>query len=85
MLKLKIFLNNFRDSLADVSKLLDINGKVKWKQFLIKMTIFSQAVVVHAYNPSTWEAEGGRLKNSRPAWSIECVPGQPGLQRETQS
>ena len=33
----------------------------------------SQAVVVHAFNPSTQEAE---------AWSTKCVPGQaPKLQR----
>jgi major histocompatibility complex class I len=28
-------------------------------------------VVVHAFNPSTWEAEAGGLKSSRPAWSTE--------------
>ena len=28
-----------------------------------------QAVVVHAFNPSTWEAETGRLLSSRQAWS----------------
>jgi hypothetical protein len=27
----------------------------------------SQAVVAHAINPSTWEAEGGEFLNSRPA------------------
>jgi hypothetical protein len=34
-----------------------------------------RAVVVHAFNPSTWEA----------AWSTERVPGQPGIHRETLS
>jgi hypothetical protein len=29
----------------------------------------SRAVVVHAFNPSTWEAEAGRFLRSRPAWS----------------
>jgi hypothetical protein len=29
----------------------------------------SWAVVVHAFNPSTWEAEVGRFLSSRPAWS----------------
>jgi hypothetical protein len=38
----------------------------------------SQAVVVHAFNPSTWEAEAGRFLSSRPTWSTESVPGQPG-------
>ena len=32
-----------------------------------------QAVVVHAFNPSTWEAEteADRFLSSRPAWSTE--------------
>jgi hypothetical protein len=29
------------------------------------------SVVVHAFNPSTWEAEAGRFLSSRPAWSTE--------------
>jgi hypothetical protein len=33
--------------------------------------------------PSTWEAEAGGFLSSRPAWSTEWVPGQPGLHRET--
>jgi hypothetical protein len=37
------------------------------------------AVVAHAFNPRTWEAETGRFLSSRPAWSTEWVPGQPGL------
>jgi hypothetical protein len=45
----------------------------------------SLAVVAHAFNPSTWEAEAGRFLSSRPAWSTEWVPGQPGLYRETLS
>ena len=35
--------------------------------------------------PSTWETEAGGSLNSRPAWSTEGVPGQPGLHRETLS
>jgi hypothetical protein len=42
-------------------------------------------MVVHAFNPSTPEAEAGRFLSSRPAWSTKCVPGQPGLYRETLS
>jgi hypothetical protein len=42
-------------------------------------------VVAHSFNPSTWEAEAGRFLSSRPAWSTERVPGQPGLHRETLS
>jgi hypothetical protein len=26
-------------------------------------------VVVHTFNPSTWEAEAGEFLSSRPAWS----------------
>jgi hypothetical protein len=44
-----------------------------------------RAVVAHAFNPSTWEAEAGGFLSSRPAWSREWVPGQPGLHRETLS
>jgi hypothetical protein len=45
----------------------------------------SWAVVAHAFNPSTWEAEAGRFLSSRPAWSTEWVLGQPELYRETLS
>jgi hypothetical protein len=38
----------------------------------------SWAMVVHAFDPSTWEAEVGGFPSSRPAWSTEWVPGQPG-------
>jgi hypothetical protein len=37
----------------------------------IKNNIFGQAVVAHAFNPSTWEAETGGFLSSRPAWSTE--------------
>jgi hypothetical protein len=30
-----------------------------------------QAVVAHAFNPSTWEAVAGGFLSSRPAWSTE--------------
>jgi hypothetical protein len=42
-------------------------------------------VVVHTFNPSTREAGAGGFLSSRPAWSTEWVPGQPGLHRETLS
>jgi hypothetical protein len=42
-------------------------------------------VVVHAFMPSTWEAEAGAFLSSRPAWSTELIPGQPELHRETLS
>jgi hypothetical protein len=42
-------------------------------------------MVVYTFNSSTREAEAGRFLSSRPAWSTKCVPGQPGLYRETLS
>jgi hypothetical protein len=42
-------------------------------------------IVVHAFNPSTREAEAGGFLSLRPAWSTKWVPGQPGLYRETLS
>jgi hypothetical protein len=38
-------------------------------------------VVVHAFNPSTEEAEAGGPFSSRPAWSTERVPGPHVTQR----
>ena len=35
------------------------------------IAVQSWAVVEHAFNPSTWEAEAGRFLSSRPAWSTE--------------
>jgi hypothetical protein len=45
----------------------------------------SWAVVAHAFNPSTWEAEAGGYLSLRPVWSTEWIPGQPGLHGETLS
>jgi hypothetical protein len=39
-----------------------------------KFWTLCQAVVVHGFNPSTWEAEAGRFLSLRPAWSTEWVP-----------
>jgi hypothetical protein len=36
-----------------------------------KKSSISQAVVAHAFNPSTWEAEVGEFLSSRSAWSTE--------------
>jgi hypothetical protein len=41
-----------------------------WK-FHLRSWVISWAVVVHAFNPSTWEAEAGRFLSSRPAWSTK--------------
>jgi hypothetical protein len=45
-------------------------------------TFFSRAVVVHAFNPSTW---AGGFLSLKAAWFTERAPGQPGLHRETLS
>jgi hypothetical protein len=37
----------------------------------LKMSPNKPGVVVHAFSPSTWEAEAGGFLSSRPAWSIE--------------
>ena len=42
-------------------------------------------VVSHTFSPRTHEAEAGGFLRSRPAWSTEWVPGQPGLYIETLS
>jgi hypothetical protein len=41
------------------------------KNKCVKKKKISWAVVVHAFNPSTWEAEAGGFLSSRPAWSTE--------------
>jgi hypothetical protein len=42
-------------------------------------------VVAHALIPNTWEAEESGFFSSRPPWSTECLPGQPGVHRKSQS
>jgi hypothetical protein len=54
-------------------------------EWYILRKISEPGVVVHAFNPSTQEAEAGRFLSSRPAWSTKWVTGQPGLYRETLS
>ena len=36
-------------------------------------------MLVHAFNPSTWEAEVDGSLSLKPAWSTELVQGQLGL------
>ena len=52
---------------------LEFAPLLKW----IKSNSSEPGVVVHAFNPSTQEAEAGGFLSSRPAWSTEWVPGQP--------
>jgi hypothetical protein len=41
----------------------------------------SQAMMLHAFNPSTWEAEAGRSRSYRPAWSAESCSTARAAQR----
>jgi hypothetical protein len=47
----------------NISLVLEIKLKKKKKS--------SRVVVVHAFNPSPWEAEVGEFLSSRPAWSTK--------------
>jgi hypothetical protein len=38
---------------------------------LLYKCTWSQAVVAHAFDPSTWEAEADGFLSSRPAWSTK--------------
>ena len=42
----------------------------------------SRALVADAFIKSTWEAKAGRFVSSKPAWTSQWAPGQPGLHRE---
>ena len=42
-------------------------------------------MLVHIFNPNSWEAEAGRSQSLRPAWAAEGIPGQPELYKETLS
>jgi hypothetical protein len=56
-----------------------------WTIYLVPQSYIFMVVVVHTFNPSTWEAEAGGFLSSRPAWFTKWVPEQPGLYRETLS
>jgi hypothetical protein len=66
-----------------------MNSTCHWRQDLSPWVgykdFYQPGIVAHAFNPSTREAEACGILSSRPAWSTEWVPGQPGLHRETLS
>ena len=45
-----------------------------------KEEISKGVMVVYTFNPSILESEAGGYLEFEAAWSIEQVPGQPGLQ-----
>jgi major histocompatibility complex class I len=45
--------------------------RLKARRSLLFEIYIGQAVVTHAFNPSTWEAEAGGFLSSRPAWSTK--------------
>lgn len=50
----------------------------------VKINQTSGAMVLHSFNPSTWEAEKtGRFLSSRPAWFTDRFPEQLGLHRKS--
>jgi hypothetical protein len=48
----------------DIHKKFYTKGKIKNEKH-------SRAVVAHAFNSSTWEAETGGFLSSRPAWTTK--------------
>jgi hypothetical protein len=71
------YLNHGQDKRHEPKSIILFSLSIKTSQ--------SQAVVVHTFNPSTWEADVGGFLSWRAAWSTELVPGQSGLHTETLS
>lgn len=51
----------------------------------LKLAAICWRVVAYTFNASIWDAEAGGSLRSRPAWSMEGVPGQSRLYREISS
>jgi hypothetical protein len=69
---------------------LKFSKNISWCFYKIALCTYikhlsSQAVVAHTFNPSTLEAEAGRFLSSKPARTVEWVPGQTKLYRENLS
>jgi hypothetical protein len=54
-------------------------GLTSYLELLFNNKSFTLGMVVHAFKPSTQEAEAGGFLSSKPAWSTKRVPGQPGI------
>ena len=59
----QVGVGDIEDNMTDIDGHREIERKRKRQT--------NQAVVVHTFNPSPWEAEAGRFLSSRPAWSTE--------------
>jgi hypothetical protein len=55
-----------------IAKLTIYPDQKKTNKPFFKFTPSDWAVVVYAFNPSTWEAEAGRFLSSRLAWSTRA-------------
>jgi hypothetical protein len=54
-------------------------------EFTLFQNMMELAMVAHAFNLSTQEAEAGKSLNWRIAWFPQLVPGQSGLHRRIMS
>jgi hypothetical protein len=69
----EILLFSLLKSYKDIISLIKITRmqlEVALKRYYLKINLLP-GVLVHAFNPSTWEAEAGRFLSLRPAWSTE--------------
>jgi hypothetical protein len=57
--------------LCNKHRIMEVTGDPDAQPSLLKNPGKEPGVVVHAFNPSTWQAEAGELLSSRPAWSTE--------------
>jgi hypothetical protein len=62
-----LIVGNLNNPLSPMEK----SFRQKLNKMLELKDVMKLDVVVHAFNPSTWEAEAGRFLSSRPAWSTE--------------
>jgi hypothetical protein len=60
------------ENVVDVmTKMTTLKAVEKNSENMSLKTYKSPGMVVHAFNPNTWEAEAGGFLSSRPAWSTE--------------
>jgi hypothetical protein len=47
------------------------SNPLRYQLYQVNKSYFCRAVVAHAFNPSTWDAEAGGFLSSKPAWSTK--------------